>query len=318
MDRNQEKQRELSLSNIVNVILKRLKLLIVVLIVGVILGGCFGFFISRNTKSYGAKIDYELHIIATTETKFRDGTSSVKSEPASNYIYKEQHVSMLCEHLKSDLFLCEILKYVNNDVVEAVCLTDASGNKYVALDSPDVEESAKQTFASYISFLKNALTFSFDYELHPNAFSATVSVTNSPERAKTLVAAVRKLIPVEVSGSENKTGAIIVPETSTSINQGTGEQITTSYHTECTQMSLNRSQQLNTGVVKKKTILFAALFGFFAAIVTVVILVILDSQDERIRDYNEFSKEIGLPVLSVIPNVEEFNFLTANEPPEVK
>lgn len=318
MDENQEKQRELRLSDIVGVILKRLKLLILVLIVGAVLGGCFGFFISRNTKSYGAKIDYEMHITATTVTKYKDGTTDTKSEPASNYIYKEQHVSMLCEHLRSDLFLCEVIKYVNNDVIEAVYVTDESGNKRIDLDSPDVEESAKQTFAAYLTFLKQALTFSFDYDVHPNAFSVTVSVTNSPEKAQTLVAAVRELIPVEVSGTDSKTGAIIVPETTTSINQGTGEQITTSYHTECTQMSLNRSQQLNIGVVKKKTILFAVLFGFFAAIAAVVILVILDRQDERIRDYNEFSKAIGLPVLGVIPNIEDFDFLAANERTEVK
>ena len=54
-------------------------------------------------------------------------------------------------------------------------------------------------------------------------------------------------------------------------------------------------------------ILFAALFGLGALIVACVIAVIADNSDERLRDYESFSKSLGVPVLGVIPSIDKLS-----------
>ena len=214
---------------------------------------------------------------------------------------------MLVDHLNSDNFLLEILKeFAPESVVQNVTV-----NGEVDLDDDSVTEEAKAKFLSYMKFVSSSISYSYDHTVNPNAFSMLVSVRNDEEAAAKLLKAAKKLVQEEVSGTKDEEGNILRPgriivPASTKTVEGNRWAVT-SYTAECDPMTINRSHELNAGYAKKKTILFAALFGLGALIVACVIAVIADNSDERLRDYESFSKSLGVPVLGVIPSIDKLS-----------
>lgn len=307
-DIQEQKQNEIGIADIFRILLKKIRLLLIVLIVGAIVGGLFGFFRYKDEKFYGSEVKYEISIRATT-TFYENGVQTGDPEPdaAPNYVYKEEHLSMLVDHLNSDNFLLEILKeFAPESVVQNVTV-----NGEVDLDDDSVTEEAKAKFLSYMKFVSSSISYSYDHSVNPNAFSMLVSVKNDEEAAAKLLKAAKKLVQEEVSGTKDEEGNILRPgriivPASTKTVEGNRWAVT-SYTAECDPMTINRSHELNAGYAKKKTILFAVLFGLGALIVACVIAVIADNSDERLRDYESFSKSLGVPVLGVIPSIDKLS-----------
>ncbi|MGN1062574.1 MAG: hypothetical protein ACI4RO_05525 [Candidatus Scatosoma sp.] len=305
-------QNEIGLSDIFRILLKKIRLLIIVFIIGGVVGGLFGFIRYKDEKYYGAEVKYEISIMATSYTYKNSIVESTKPANAPSYVYKQEHISMLLDYLGSEQFLAEILKELNPVAVENVTVTDeTTGKSKIDLDSDEVSEEAKNTFNSYLQWLKSSISFSSDYDVNPNAFSMLVSVKGNPDNASKLLSVARTLVPQEVSGTvdENgnvlKKGRIIVPDSSGSLNSD-GSGIITRYTAECDPMTLSRSHWLNSGNTQKKTVLFAGIFALGALLVACVAVVVADRSDERLRDYDSFSKSLGIPVLGVIPSIDEF------------
>ncbi|MDD6994695.1 MAG: hypothetical protein SPH68_00065 [Candidatus Borkfalkiaceae bacterium] len=310
MDESYEnKQNEIGISDIFRVLLKKIRLLIIVFIIGGVVGGLFGFIRYKDEKYYGAEVKYEISIMATTYTYQANAVVDKKPANAPSYVYKQEHISMLLDHLGSEQFLAEILKEIYPSAVENVTVLK-DGKQVIDLDSATVSEEAKNTFVTYLSWLKSAITFSFDHDVNPNAFSMLVSVKGDAEKASELLAAARTLVPEEVSGTVDeegnvvKKGRIIVPDSSGTLNND-GSGIITRYTAECDPMTLIRSHRLNAGNTQKKTVLFAAIFALGALLVACVTVVVADRSDERLRDYDAFAKSVGIPVLGVIPSIDE-------------
>lgn len=318
MDEFQENQQnEIGISDIFRLLLKKIRTLIVVFLIGGVIGGLFGFFTYKDEKYYGAEVKYEISIMATAYTYKNHAIDLDKTKPANapSYVYKTEHISMLVDHLSSEQFLAEILKEIKPEVVANV--TDKDTGK-INLDSNTASEEAKNEFSSYLTYLKSSISFSFDHAVNPNAFSMLVSVKGSEENASKLLAAAKDLVPKEVSGTVDdagnvlKKGRIIVPDSSGTLNSD-GSGIITRYTAECDTMTLSRSHRLNPGNTQKKTILFAAIFAFGALLVACVTVVVLDHSDERLRDYDAFAKSLGVPVLGVIPSIDELNELLTKQ-----
>lgn len=301
----EQQQKEIGITDIFKILLQKIRLLVVVLVIGALLGGLFGFFKYKNDKYYGAEVKYEISIRAST-TFYENGvkTGDPVADISPNYIYKEEHISMLLDHLNSDTFHVELLKDFVPDVVNAV-LVDGEVN----LDGETVTEDAKEEFLSYMKLVATSITYSSDYDTNPNAFSMTVSVKNDEALAKTLLATAKKLVPQEVSGTRDadgnivRKGSIIVPASTTSYDGS--KSAVTSYAAECNSMSYTRSHRLNAGYATKKAILFAAIFGLGALIVACVIVILVENADEKLRDYEAVSKSLGIPVLGVIPAIDK-------------
>ena len=307
-DIQEQKQNEIGIADIFRILLKKIRLLLIVLIVGAIVGGLFGFFRYKDEKFYGSEVKYEISIRATT-TFYENGvqTGEPKPDAAPNYVYKEEHLSMLVDHLNSDNFLLEILKELAPESV----VQNVTVNGEVDLDDDSVTEEAKAKFLSYMKFVSSSISYSYDHSVNPNAFSMLVSVKNDEEAAAKLLKAAKKLVQEEVSGTKDEEGNILRPgriivPASTKTVEGNRWTVT-SYTAECDPMTINRSHELNAGYAKKKTILFATLFGLGALIVACVIAVIADNSDERLRDYESFSKSLGVPVLGVIPSIDRLS-----------
>mgnify|MGYP007088296086 CR=1 FL=1 len=321
MDEYQDqRQNEIGLSDVFRILLKRLKLLIVILLAGVVIGGLFGYFTYKDKKYYGAEVKYEISIIPTRMVYASNGSTKTEPGKAPNYIYKEQHISMLIDHLNSDIFSTELLKQLDDDSAKVVAAVMKDGEIDVtSMLVSDDENEVKQAkyYLSQLSGVKSSISFYFDYDTNPNSFFMKVSVKEDPDFAAKILAAAKKCVPLEVSGTAAdeesgtaaKPGHIIVPDsTDTRGNNGVGT--VTSYTAKCTPMKVSYSHLLNPGNARKKAILFGAIFGLGALLIACVAVVVADNSDERLRDYDKFSKSLGMPVLGVIPSID---YLSAQE-----
>ena len=313
-----QRQNEIGLSDVFRILLKRLKLLIVILLAGIVVGGLFGYFMYKDKKYYGAEVKYEISIIPTLLKHNADGSTTKEPGESPNFVYKDQHISMLIDHLKSDTFATELLQQLDEDsakVVEAV--TKDGKNKISEMLVSNDENEVKQAkyFLARLSAVKSSLSFYFDYDTNPNSFFMKVSVKGDPDFAAKILAKAEDIVPVAVSGvraedSEDGVatrGWIIVP-TSEYTKDSAGNIITETYYTaKCNPMTVNYSHLLNPGNARQKAILFGAIFGLGALLIACVAVVVADNSDERLRDYDKFSKSIGMPVLGVIPSIDRLS-----------
>lgn len=331
MDEYQDqRQNEIGLSDVFRILLKRLKLLIVILLTGIIIGGLFGYFTYKDKKYYGAEVKYEISIIPTRMVYNADGTTTKSEGEAPNFVYKDQHISMLIDHLKSDTFATELLQQLDDESAKVVNAVMKDGKNKVAemLVSED-ENEVKQAkyYLSQLSDVKSSLSFYFDYDTNPNSFFMKVSVKEDLDFAAKVLAKAEEIVPLAVSGVNaedsadgvQKRGWIIVPNSEYTIDKDKDGHIikeTKTYYTaKCNPMTVSYAHLLNPGNARKKAILFGAIFGLGALLIACVAVVVADNSDERLRDYDKFSKSIDLPVLGVIPS---FDYLSAQEDKQKK
>lgn len=327
MDEYQDqRQNEIGLSDVFRILLKRLKLLIVILLTGIIIGGLFGYFTYKDKKYYGAEVKYEIAIIATRTVYGTDGSKRTEDGSAPNFVYKDQHISMLIDHLKSDTFATELLQQLDDESAKVVNAVMKDGKNKVAemLVSED-ENEVKQAkyYLSQLSDVKSSLSFYFDYDTNPNSFFMKVSVKEDPDFAAKVLAKAEEIVPLAVSGVKaedsadgvQKRGWIIVPNSEYTKDKDGNIATETYYTAKCNPMTVNYSHLLNPGNARKKAILFGAIFGLGALLIACVAVVVADNSDERLRDYDKFSKSIDLPVLGVIPS---FDYLSAQEDKQKK
>lgn len=304
----EQKKSEIGLSDIFRVLWKHVRLLVVVLLVGAVCGGLFGFLNYKDDEYYGSVVRYEISIRAST-TFYENGVQvgDPKPDTAPNYVYKEEHLTMLLDHLNSDKFRLEMLKDLKPEAVKNVT-TDGTLDGDILLDDESLDPQAKEDFLSLMAFLESAITYQYDYSVNPNAFSMTVSVKKNQKTAATLLKTAERLVREEVSGTTDeegnvvRPGSIIVPA-SVKISDSNKWAIT-SYTAECAPTTINYAHELNPGYARQKTVLFAVIFGLVALLIASIAVIVVDNADERLRNHEQLAKSLGVPVLGVIPSFD--------------
>lgn len=204
MDEYQEqRQNEIGIADVFRILLKRIKLLIAVLLAGAVIGGLFGYFTYQDDKYYGAEVKYEISIIATRNVYAADGTVKKEDGKAPNYVYKDQHISMLIDHLNSDTFATEVLKNMEESAGAVKAVTNADGDIDISSMLASGDKAQAEYAKNYLQWLtkvKNCISFYFDYDTNPNSFYMKVSVRGDAAFAAQLLATAEKIVPLEVSG----------------------------------------------------------------------------------------------------------------------
>ena len=78
--------------------------------------------------------------------------------------------------------------------------------------------------------------------------------------------------------------------------------------TSCTRITRNDDiHRTNPNYRAKQTIKYAILAAMVAGVVAAGFIIVLDSQDKRLRDYEVITKSLNIPVLGIIPTIEELN-----------
>ena len=115
-----------------------------------------------------------------------------------------------------------------------------------------------------------------------------ISVLNDEEFAKDLLIRVKRCVPAYIEQN------MIVP---------------TDYEgTSCTRITRNDDiHRTNPNFRRNQSIKYAILAAMAAGVIAAVLVIIMDSQDKRLRDYEVITKKLNIPVLGIIPTIDEMN-----------
>ena len=119
-----------------------------------------------------------------------------------------------------------------------------------------------------------------------------ISVLNDEKFAEDLLTRVKRSVPEYIEQN------MIVP---------------TDYEgTSCTRITRNDAiRRTNPNFRRNQSIKYAILAAMAAGVVAAVLVIILDAQDKRLREYEVITRKLNIPVLGIIPSIEEMN--QANE-----
>ncbi|MBR4942802.1 MAG: hypothetical protein IKZ28_02115 [Clostridia bacterium] len=80
--------------------------------------------------------------------------------------------------------------------------------------------------------------------------------------------------------------------------------------TSCTRITrTDEIARTNENYTRNQAIKYALLFAAAAGVIAAVVVIIIDRSDKRLRDYEIIPKNFNVPVLGVIPTIEEINAL---------
>jgi capsular polysaccharide biosynthesis protein len=78
--------------------------------------------------------------------------------------------------------------------------------------------------------------------------------------------------------------------------------------TSCTRITrTNDIRHLNANLARNQAIKYGFLFAAAAGVIAAVVVIIIDVQDKRLRDYEIVSRKLNIPVLGIVPTIEEMN-----------
>jgi hypothetical protein len=152
-------------------------------------------------------------------------------------------------------------------------------------------------YASNLHAFQNAIRYSYlgDNEDADDANNLArsfiyvhISVLNQEEFAKDLLTRVKRSVPEYIEQN------MIVP---------------TDYEgTSCTRITRNDDIcRTNPNFRRNQSIKYAIVTAFAAGVIAAVLIIFIDAQDKRLRDYEVITRKLKVPVLGISPTIEEMN-----------
>lgn len=271
-------RREIGFLDLFKIIFKRFFVILVAVILAAGVGALYAYSKNKNVNYYGATAHYKISVSSVMKVNGNE-----QGEPSgSNYLYKEEHLSMLVDDLTSD-------KFIRDHIVSD--LENAPGY------NPEASEEEADNFYTYLLYVKSCIRYTYDYAKNPNAIQVSVTVLNNKEFAKKLLEQVKVAVPEFIVENMIKPA----PEDVVSSNAAgvvTAQRI---YTTECEETSMSRIRLVNGGQMQSSIAKYAVLAGFLAAVAACIAVVVLDYTDTRVRDPEEFATRSDLPLLGTLP-----------------
>ena len=343
----QLEKEEFSLLDLLKVLLSKIKLLILVLLCGGLLGGAIGYATSYNVYNWGTNIEF--YVNPERPEKDED-TGLVGGSTYGVYgAYGKNVMDNIVRLLNSESF-AELL-ILNGELLpqkgwadltdeeEAALGLDASidaaqekideyEEKKAAYENEKTEEnkaayddalnkaneSIDETLLLWRKTKKYRETLSlylesveFSYREKDKISEDAVDLANSflyveisvlgdsgnkyKEIAETLLISIQSQMPKYVCAK------MIIPDGFVS--------------TSCTQITtLTNIGLVNEGYALKQSIKFALLLGLAAFVLACVVVIIIERSDKRVRDYDQLARQLNIPLLGVIPSINDDNMDT--------
>ncbi len=154
-----------------------------------------------------------------------------------------------------------------------------------------------------LAFYKNSVSYSYlgddeDIEdannLARSFLYVKINVLNEQEAAEELLDRVMSVVPLYVEQN------MIVP---------------TDYEgTSCTPITLTNSiDQTNKNYTRNEVLKWAFLLAAASGVITAVVVIIIDQSDKRLRNHEIITKNFNVPVLGIVPTIEEMNATLENK-----
>ena len=282
---------EFSLMDLLKVLWSKIKILILVLICGGIVGGGLGLVTSYNEKYYGTSLEFYVN----PEAPAAGSGSQVTSQSTYGVYgaYGRLVMDNIVKLLSSEFFAEELMVGMPNAPTEKHII-DKNGKKYI---NPE--------YRTYLNKIRDAVNFQYLEEevdlddavnLARSFIYVDVSVLGDGniEFAETLLARIREEVPEYVKKN------MIVPDGYVGTNC---IEITT----------ISEIGRTNPGHRSATSIKYALLVGAAALVIACVVVIVIDRSDKRVRDYDQVSRQLQVPLLGVIPSINDEKIAAWNE-----
>lgn len=326
MKETHNRSNQLTLTGIFRLLLRKLKWLILVAVVGAVLGAGFGVFRTYNKKYYGTTIKFFVNPIKPD--------SGVTGETENQYsiygTYGQSVMDTMITLLSSEAFAVELLQTTDangvhlylpqagedatlNALIAQAETSRAALSQKIAAGAEQAEIDAAAAAASTASqkvYARWQGTSSYVDMLWRIQSGVTFSyITQADSEGSTLAEdLVLPFIYVNISVLNDEAFAnYLYDSICLSVPSYVEENMwePSGYSaTSCTPISLyDQVARTNQGVVKSTAVKYAMLLGAAAFAAACVIFVILDIFDSRIRDLDQVSEDLKIPLLGVIPSI---------------
>ena len=328
----QTEESSVNLLEIFHLLLSKIKILFLVVVVAAIAGGTFAFLTSRSDIRYGTKVEFYVN-----PEKPKD--SSENSSNFSVYGAYGRHVmDNMVRLLKSEKFAERLLlngeelpkaTYSAGEVTplgEVVpkgyswyWFKDADKNAAFqqAIDAvaTATAENAAEAEEAVFTFWRSSPTYKailtrYTSSIKYSYIDEAVEANEANNLARSFI-----YVDISVVGEKNEANEtfanelhkrarkfvpLFVEENMTVPNdyQGTNcEETTTTAEIQITNPNYRLTQAIKYGI----------LFGAAAFVAAAVVIIIIDKSDKRLRDVDLIIRKFNVPILGIVPSIEELN-----------
>lgn len=295
-----EMQEEIRLSDVFKTLFRKIKLLILVFLAGIIAGGALGFAFDFNQYYYGGTVEFYVN-----PKKSKDETGEkiygAYGQTAMNDMVRLLNSQLFAEYLFLDengLPETTSSEELNAKIENAKTLLEddtLSNQERAAIVEEIIDEwRTLDTYKELIEVVEESTTYS--HTLNSDDKNATassfivveVSVLNNEEFANALFARVKAAVESYVEKN------MFVPPDYVG--------------TRCRKVTnLDQVELLNSSSLIESIVKYAILVGVATLLIAAVIILIKDSSDKRLKSPAQTMSQLDVPVLSVIPQEDQDN-----------
>lgn len=305
MEENMQTEEGVSLLDIFKLLLSKIKILLLVVLIGGVLGATLGVWKTHNVNYYGTSVEFYVN-----PEKKTDGSNGASGSQYGVYGAYGRHVMDNMVRLLSSEIFAEQLMLAGNELPAKQNGNDAlnakidAAQKAIDENAEDVTEKINDALTEWrktgaykglLSRIVSATKYAYLEEsadteeannLARSFIYVRISVLNDKAFAEDLLERVKTVVPVYIEAN------MAVPDG----YKGTNCKPTT---------TVNQIVLTNPGYAKTQTIKYALLFAVAAGVITCVAVILLDRSDKRLRDYDVITKKFNIPVLGVVPAIDE-------------
>ena len=283
---NPIQKEEFSLLDLLKVLWSKIKILILVFLCGGIVGGVAGVVTTYDVNYWGTSLEFYVNPDAPIS---QDGQVTSNSTYGVYGAYGRHVMDNIVKLLSGESFTEEMMKNFDNAPTEKY-LPDGRINPEYKAFLYKIRNSVKFSYIAEEEDLEDAINLarSFIY------VNISVLGDENKEFANELVDCVRKSLVPYVE--EN----MIVPD---------------GYKgTSCTEITTVSEIELTNPLHTTKTaIKYGVIAAAAALVIACVVIIIIDRSDKRVRDYEQVARQLNIPVLGVVPTIDEEKINAWNE-----
>ena len=283
---NPIQKEEFSLLDLLKVLWSKIKILILVFLCGGIVGGVLGVVTTYDVNYWGTSLEFYVNPDAPI---MQDGQVTSNSTYGVYGAYGRHVMDNIVKLLSGESFTEEMMKNFENAPTEKY-LPDGRINPEYKAFLYKIKNSVKFSYIAEEEDLEDAINLarSFIY------VDISVLGDENKEFANKLVGCVRDTVIPYVE--EN----MIVPD---------------GYKgTSCTEITTVSEIELTNPLHTTKTaIKYGVLAAAAALVIACVVVIIIDRSDKRVRDYEQVARQLNIPVLGVVPTIDEEKINAWNE-----
>ena len=295
-----EMQEEIRLTDVIKTLLRKIKLLVLALLIGIVVGGALGFAFDFNKNYYGGTVEFYVNPKQTEDetgekiygaygqTAMNDMVGLLNSQLFAEYLFLDgdglpettssEELNQKIADAKTLLADETLTKKERNAIVETIIDEWRTLDTYKELIKVVVESTSYSHTLN--SENKNATASSF--------IVVEVSVLNNEKFANDLFARVKTAVESYVEKN------MFVPPNYVG--------------TRCRKVTnLDEVELLNETALMESIVKYAVLVGVASVLIAAVVVLVKDSSEKRLKNPAETMSQLNVPVLGIVPQATPNN-----------